>query len=268
MKLLLSTANVLLVANAALAKPMAALKQEARDAIRARNAIRSTHTFIPSPGSVASADINGTAAVQSSNWAGAAIVTSGVTKVSGTFTVPRPSVPSGGSTRTEYCGAAWVGIDGYSNSDLIQTGVLWCVQNGAYEYEAWYEYLPAALVGYSGISVTAGSVVTVTATKTGSNSGVTTLSSGGQTVSHTFSGQSSPLPGASAEWIVEDFLSGGSEVPFANFGTVTFTGSSAVVNGATVTPGGDGATIIYLEENNQVLTSTTVSGGTVTVTYE
>lgn len=131
-----------------------------------------------------------------------------------------------------------------------------------------YEYLPASLIAYSGISVSAGSVVTVTATKTGTNSGTTTLTSGGVTVSHTFSGQSSPLPGTSAEWIVEDFESGGSEVPFANFGTVTFTGSSAVVNGATVTPGGDAATIIYLEENSKVLTATTVSGGTVTVVYE
>jgi len=116
--------------------------------------------------------------------------------------------------------------------------------------------------------VTSGSVVTVTATKTGTNSGVTTLTSGGTTVSHTFTGESSPLPGTSAEWIVEDFLSGGSEVPFADFGTVTFTGATAVVNGATVTAGGDSAVNIYLEESGKVLTSTTISGSTVTVTYE
>jgi len=262
MKFLALAANVLLVANAALATPLAERKQAARDAIRARNADRRSNRFI------GSADVNGTAAVQSGNWAGAAIATSGVTEVTGTFTVPRPSVPSGGSSRNEYCGAAWVGIDGYSNADLIQTGVLWCIEDGEFLYEAWYEYLPASLIEYSGITVTAGSVVTVTATKTGSNSGITTLSSGGKTVTHTFSGQSSSLPGTSAEWIVEDFLSGSSEVPFANFGSVTFTGSSAVVNGATVTPGGDGAVNIYLQEGSQVLTSTTISGGTVTVDYE
>jgi len=259
MKFITFSANVALFATAVLASP---LMDSAKETLRARNALRRSNKF------QGNAIINATAAVESSNWGGAAITTSGVTKVSGTFTVPKPSVPSGGNTRTQYCGAAWVGIDGYSDADLIQTGVLWCVQNGAYEYEAWYEYLPASLIGYSGISVTAGSVVTVTATKTGTNSGTTTLSSGGQSVSHTFSGQSSPLPGTSAEWIVEDFSSGGSLVPFANFGTVTFTGSSAVINGATQTPGGDSAVNIYIgSSSGQALTSTSISGGTVTVQY-
>lgn len=235
------------------------------DAIRARNVARRSNKFQAS----SSSHINGTADVESTNWAGAAITTSGITEVTGTFTVPKPSIPSGGSSSTEYCGAAWVGIDGYSDADLIQTGVLWCVQGGQFLYEAWYEYLPASLVAYSGISVTAGSVVTVTATKTGNNSGVTTLTSGGKTVSHTFTNQGSPLPGTSAEWIVEDFTSGNSLVPFANFGSVTFTGSSALINGATVTPGSGSSTIIDLENSSgQIITSTTVSGGSVTVNYE
>ncbi|TVY47043.1 Aspergillopepsin [Lachnellula occidentalis] len=265
MRFLTSAASVLLIANVTFASNLAARKQEARDTIRARTALRRSNVFKGAPDVTV---VNGTAAKESSNWAGAAITGSGITEVSGTFTVPKPTVPSGGSSSSEYCGAAWVGIDGYSNSDLIQTGVLWCIEDGEYEYEAWYEYLPASLVEYSGISVSAGSVVTVTATKTGTNSGVTTLKSGGSTVSHTFTGESSPIPGESAEWIVEDFLSGGSEVPFADFGTVTFTGASAIVNGDTVTPGSDSAVNIYLEEDGSVLTSTTISGGTVTVAYE
>ncbi|TVY92504.1 Aspergillopepsin [Lachnellula willkommii] len=265
MKFLTSAASVLLMANVTFGANLAARKQAARETIRARNALRRSS---PLKSTSDVKVINGTAAVESSNWAGAAITGSGITEVSGTFTVPKPSVPSGGSSSTEYCGAAWVGIDGYSNSDLIQTGVLWCIEDGEYDYEAWYEYLPASLVDYSGISVSAGSSVTVTATKTGTNSGVTTLKSGGTTVTHTFSGESSDLPGTSAEWIVEDFLSGNSEVPFADFGSVTFTGATAVVDGDTVTAGGDSAVIIYLEEDNEVLTSTTVSGSTVTVTYE
>ncbi|KAH0497693.1 hypothetical protein TgHK011_004982 [Trichoderma gracile] len=265
MKTLAFATNVLLLAGAALASPLAARKQAAMDAIRARSAARRSNRF--QAGS--SKNVNGTADVESTNWAGAAITTSGITEVSGTFTVPRPSVPAGGSSREEYCGAAWVGIDGYSDADLIQTGVLWCVEDGEYLYEAWYEYLPAALVAYSGISVTAGSVVTVTATKTGTNSGVTTLTSGGRTVSHTFSRESSPLPGTSAEWIVEDFTSGSSLVPFADFGSVTFTGATAVVNGATVTAGGESPVIIDLEDSRgDILTSTRVSGSTVTVDYE
>ncbi|KAM0513971.1 hypothetical protein ACHAPE_007326 [Trichoderma viride] len=264
MKSLTFAANVLLVASAAMATPLAARKQAAMDALRARSAVRRSNKFQAS----SSHNVNSTADVESTNWAGAALTTSGITEVTGTFTVPKPTVPSGGSSSTEYCGAAWVGIDGYSDADLIQTGVLWCVQSGEYLYEAWYEYLPASLIAYSGITVTAGSVVTVTATKTGNNSGTTTLTAGGKTVSHTFSNQNSPLPGTSAEWIVEDFTSGSSLVPFANFGSVTFTGSSALVNGATVTPGSGSSTIIDLESSSgSILTGTTISGGSVTVKY-
>jgi len=75
------------------------------------------------------------------------------------------------------------------------------------------------------------------------------------------------LPGTSAEWIVEDFLSDNSEVPFADFGSVTFTGASAVINGATVTPGSDSAVWNIVLDENKALTSTTISGSTVTVDY-
>lgn len=54
----------------------------------------------------------------SSNWAGAVIVTTDVTEVTGTFTVPTAEIPSGGSDSTEYGAAAWVGIDG----DTCETG--------------------------------------------------------------------------------------------------------------------------------------------------
>lgn len=92
----------------------------------------------------------------------------------------------------------------------------------------------------------------------------------GQTASHTFTGQTQgTLCGDNAEWIVEDFTEGSSLVPFADFGTVTFTGASAVVGGSTVTPASaDADTIVLVSSSNQALTSTTVSGGTVTVKYE
>lgn len=49
----------------------------------------------------------------------------------------------------------------------------------------------------------------------------------GKSVTHTFTSQSKALQELNAEWIVEDFESGGALVPFANFGTVTFTGATA-----------------------------------------
>jgi hypothetical protein len=208
---------------------------------------------------------------QSSNWAGAVISPGGVTNVVGTFTIPTPTAPSGGSSSTEFCGAAWVGIDGDTcQSGLIQTGVFWCVESGELSFEAWYEYIPAASIAYSGISVAAGNEIKVTVTKSSSTGGTTTLEnvSTGQTVSHTFSNQKSgTLCGDDAEWIVEDFTSGSSLVPFADFHTVTFTGAEYTANGVTSTAGAAN-TIVLVSSSDKDLTSTSVSGSTVTVTYE
>jgi hypothetical protein len=208
---------------------------------------------------------------QSSNWGGAVIVSSDITQVQGTFTVPQPSPPPGGDSGTEYCGAAWVGIDGDTcQSGLIQTGVFWCVQDGSFGYEAWYEYIPEASIPFDSVSVNAGDVITVTVTRDGDNGGTTTLenTSNGQQGSHTFSGQTDgTLCGTNAEWIVEDFEEGSSLVPFADFGTVTFSDSSAVIGGSTVSAGGGSPQIIDLNQGGGDLTSTSVSGTDVTVSY-
>ncbi|KAM0245150.1 hypothetical protein ACHAQJ_010643 [Trichoderma viride] len=264
MKFIALASNLLLVATGALASPLSARKQAAMDALRVRNSFRRSNAFR------AGSNNTGTADATSVNWAGVAIEQTGVTEVSGTFTVPQPRVPPGGDPGISYCGVAWVGIDGWTNGDLIQTGVLWCIFENETFWEPWYEYLPAPITSYEGVSVGAGSVVTVTATKTGTNSGFTTLTVDGITVSQTFSGESFSLPGTSAEWIVEDYevsVLGPPFVPFADFGSVTFTGATAVVNGATLTPGEGAWFIIDLEQNGTSITSSSLSGSTVTINY-
>lgn len=89
----------------------------------------------------------------------------------------------------------------------------------------------------------------------------------GKTVSHTFSSGSTQgsLGEVNAEWIVEDFESGGSLVEFANFGTVTFTGAQATDNGSKVGP--SGATLIDIQQNSKVLTSSSVTSNSVKVSY-
>lgn len=82
----------------------------------------------------------------------------------------------------------------------------------------------------------------------------------GQRVSHSFSGETDALCETNAEWIVEDFSSGGSLVNFADFGTVQFTGAS--VNGGT---GVSGATIIDIQQNGKVLTDCSTSGSSTVV---
>ena len=256
------TASVaaLVLANAAAASPLSA-RAAARGLPTRRGAVNHRNTSIEAT----------TFDSTSTNWGGAVIVDTGITQATGTFTVPQPSAPSGGDSSTQYCGAAWVGIDGDTcQSGLIQTGVFWCVQGGSYSYEAWYEYIPEASIAYDSITVNAGDVITVTVTTDGNNGGTTTFenTSNGQSGSHTFSGQTDgTLCGTNAEWIVEDFEEGSSLVPFADFGTVTFTGSTAVVNGNTVSAGGDNAQNIHLNQGSGDLTATTISDTTVTVQY-
>ena len=89
----------------------------------------------------------------------------------------------------------------------------------------------------------------------------------GKSVTHTFGTQSAALCEQNAEWIVEDFSSGNSLVPFANFGTVTFTGAAATLASGS-TAGVTGATIIDIKQGSKVLTSCGTSGSsTVTCKY-
>lgn len=64
------------------------------------------------------ADTNKSNVEYSGNWAGAILIGTGYTSVTGTFTVPTPSTAGSGS--------AWVGIDGDTCSTaILQTGVDW-----------------------------------------------------------------------------------------------------------------------------------------------
>ncbi|KAM0520564.1 hypothetical protein ACHAPE_002959 [Trichoderma viride] len=265
MKLFTLAANLLLATTATLASPLSDHEQAAMDAFRAKRSLPRSQSSRASFNNT-----GGFADGSSSNWSGVAILQSGVTEVSGTFTVPVPKLPPGGDPNTAYCGVAWVGIDGWFNGDLIQTGALWCISENQASYNAWYEYLPGTIIFFDGVTISGGSVVNVTVTKTGDNSGTTALTVDGTTVSHTFSGESASLPGSSAEWIVEDYflnLEEGILVPFADFGNVTFTDASAVVNGATITPAEGSWLIIDMVQNETALTSTTLFGNKLNIDY-
>jgi len=201
------------------------------------------------------------ATVTSSNWCGAAVTGSGFTSVVGTWTVPTLSLRSGQSSSSEPALAQWVGIDGFSNSALIQGGTLSEIVGGGQQNFAWTEMLPAALREVS-LTVGTGDSITTNVTMTSTTSGTVTIknNSRGTSLVGTVSG-GTRLSGASAEWILEDFESGSSLVPFAAFPTSSFTGS-AVHSGTTVTP--STATLIDIVQNSE-LCSATLSGSTVSV---
>ncbi|KAI1493428.1 putative aspergillopepsin [Biscogniauxia mediterranea] len=266
-----AVASALLCANVALAAPgTAARRARAAQRLAQRDGLtRSSGLLQPvvkegEEFSVAST--NDTHVEYSSNWAGAVLIGTGYTTVTGTIVVPTPKAPSGGSSSTTYSGSAWVGIDGDTCSTaILQTGVDFTIRGSSVSFDAWYEWYPDYAYDFSGISISAGDTVTFTVTASSKKAGTATITnkSTGQTVSHSFSGETNQLCEYNAEWIVEDYESGGSLVSFADFGTVTFTGAS--VNGGT---GVSGATIIDLEQNNKVLTSCSTSGSSsVTCSY-
>lgn len=256
-----------LLAATAIAAPLTAQRQ-ARSVARASN--RSSHPPLK-PGTNEIIHFNKTSQEQySSNWAGAVLIGSGYTAVTAEFTVPTPQLPSGASSSEQYCASAWVGLDGDTcTTAILQTGVDFCIQGSSVTYDAWYEWYPDYAYDFSGITISAGDVIQLTVDATSTTAGTATIknTSSGQSVTHTFTGgEDGDLCETNAEWIVEDFESGSSLVPFANFGTVTFSGAEATDGSSTVGP--SGATIMDIQSSSkQVLTSSSASSNSVTVEY-
>lgn len=132
-------ASALLCANMVLAAPGTAMRrQRAADRIAERKLGRASSTIQRVDNPVGPASKNGTAHVEySSNWAGAVLIGSGYKTVTGTFVVPTPKAPSGGSSSTTYSASAWVGIDGDTcETAILQTGVDFTVKGSSVSYDA------------------------------------------------------------------------------------------------------------------------------------
>jgi len=168
--------------------------------------------------------------------------------------------------------AAWVGVDGASNSDLFQTGTWASCAGGVQSDFAWFEELPYTVSPFS-FPVNPGDTITahiwqVTPgnwefTITDSTTGYEGYSgSSGVLVPIAYSG-----PGDSAEWIEEDPLDGTTNTlfPFADFQTITFSSISADLSTPSLSLGSNG---IELIQNGAVLAVPSApSGGGFTVTY-
>jgi hypothetical protein len=130
---------------------------------------------------------------------------------------------------------------------------------------AWYEWEPDSPYQLSDITISAGDVIRLTAIAFSATSGEAVIENltNGESVEQLLTSDT-PLCGQTAEWIVEDFELG-SDIQFANFGTVTFTDTVAGGPGGSYDASqGD---LYDIEQNNVVLTSTTASGSSVTIQY-
>ena len=145
---------------------------------------------------------------------------------------------------------------------ILQTGVEFLVEGTQTSYEAWYEWYPDYSHTFTGFAVKPGDSIRTTVKATSLVAGTATVENltTGKSVSHTFSNEGSlgSLCQTNAEWIVEDFESGSALVPFANFGSVSFTGASYVTGGST--KGVTGASILDVKQGNTVETNCALSG--------
>ncbi|KAJ7683796.1 peptidase A4 family-domain-containing protein [Mycena rosella] len=215
------------------------------------------------------------AVLTSSIWAGAGMESPANTyqSVTGTLVVPHLQPATGGASTGFYGGSAWVGLDGMTcQTSLMATGIDFIYFNETITANAWTEVYPNPGVDLS-MSVNVGDTIklTVTATSTTTGTAVVENLSNGQssTVSLT---SPSPLCLENAEWIVEDFQESTFLIPFADFGSITFTDASATTqSGSTVGPSGSGSHIINMVQKDaelQVLQFTSASSAASSVTVE
>jgi hypothetical protein len=215
----------------------------------------------------------------STNWSGYAVAETAknsVSAVSGSWNVPKVSAKS-----TSGYSADWVGIDGYSSNTVEQLGTeedtaYTATHDGTPQYYAWIEMYPgpswiisgtvepgdaiSATVQFVGSSYTrytaqgnAAGVFTgntVTTTKTLNDNFQLTLNDSTQNWSfatiQSVANQSDQRN--SADWIVEA-PSGGSVLPLANFGSVTFTSAMATINGVAGSIGSNPAAVLNKQGN-------------------
>jgi hypothetical protein len=194
----------------------------------------------------------------SSNWAGLVDTDTTFTGVQGDWTVPTVQ-PS----QSEELSSSWIGIDGATNSNLIQTGTTQESYDGSTSYYAWYEILPAASIPIGLVSP--GDHMHASITEDAGSPGTWNLIITDLTSGDTASGQLAyDGPADSAEWIEEAPSLNGQEATLANFGSATFTNISS----SEVDPGAVTRSPIDMVGANGVMASpSTIGANSFTVTY-
>ena len=172
------------------------------------------------------------------NWAGYIIASdvqnpqATVTSVTATWTVPTVKISA-----QDTFSAVWIGIGGFYDTTLIQTGTEQDSIQGQSEYSAWVELLPQSSITIDSLIVSPGDQINASIQLIDANTDqwsvyIKDLTTN-QEYTNNFVYASSQL---SAEWIVErpDITSSrarGTLTSLADVGLVTFTGCQATIGG-------------------------------------
>lgn len=189
------------------------------------------------------------------NWGGYAVYNNAflVSAVSGSWTVPYivgsnpTSCPDAQSTWDD--NSVWIGIDGFNDSTVEQTGTSSDCFYGQTAYYAWYEFYPAASVSLP-YTVNPGDQMTASVSYVGTSGGQptfqTTISDFTQHWSYT--SPVTAVPGAlrtSAEWIDESAYYYGF-LGLTRTVQIPFIGASATIDGVTHSLAGWGSNVDWL----------------------
>jgi hypothetical protein len=168
----------------------------------------------------------------STDWGGYVVVSNNnkpqpvVVGVSGSWTVPEVSV-----SQTDTFSSAWIGIGGFVDQTLIQTGTTHDSINGSAEYSAWFELLPNYSATITTMTISPGDkiVASINLVDKIKNEWAVEIvdETNGQKFKQNFTYSSSRL---SAEWIIEKPIINGSLGSLADFGSITFTDSKVTMD--------------------------------------
>lgn len=165
----------------------------------------------------------------SSNWSGYAAHNGPYKSISANWVEPRGHCS--GTTRHKYS-SFWVGLDGFKDSTVEQTGTeVDCLKGGKPRYYAWFEMFPKFPVRFSN-TVRPGDHFHGSVTFNGGGRFTLKLSDRTRGWSHTEHKSLASAHRSSAEVIAEAPSSSTGVLPLADFGTMHF--SRALVNGSKI----------------------------------
>jgi len=174
-----------------------------------------------------------------------------VSSIGASWTVPEVK-PSENDTFS----GVWVGIGGYGEETLIQTGTEQEYIDGRFTYYAWYELLPDYLVRIPNLHVQPGDTITASISLVNENASTWSIEISDVTRGEHFKRvvvyNSSML---SAEWVVERPKVNGVVSTLADFGNVTFTECKATVDGVTAAIGNFSYAQLVMHDEDTALVS-------------
>jgi len=215
------------------------------------------------PAGAARADSHGRAAsAESTNWSGYAATggNGSFSSVSASWTEPTAKCTS----NSDKYAAFWVGLDGYNSDSVEQTGTDSDCAGRTPDYYGWYEMYPAYPVNFSN-PVSPHDHMTASVTFSGSETYTLVLKDTSKGWTQTIVKNQAGLVRSSAEVITEAPSSNTGVLPLADFGTVSYSGSTA--NGVAL--GSESPTEITMIDNSGREKDSTsgISGGSFSNTW-